>query len=303
MRRQRCFDGKDKVALRKLIWEKTGYMPVSNSILSQAFRRSSYCKEDGGKSNEMFEFIGDQVLGFYTVKVVSQRCCAVNSEGDRSFLIRQNQFSALKQELLSNEAFAKIIVDWGVADYLIVGRDDEKNEVNKQTKIKADLFEAIIGAITIECKWDPVILENVVSRALNLDERINAIIESEQQWHFDIDNAVTKLKELAEKEVCSQPSYEFAGPEFLGYDADGAPIWSCTCVVADWWGSPIAVFSGSKTKAKKAAAYLTVCRQFQMQNLYGPNQLCSVWTYKNGKLMPGDPEQPKRNSNNQVNTD
>lgn len=292
MRRRRYFDGKDMVALRRLIQDKTGYMPRSNCFLSQAFRRSSYCAEDGGKSNEMFEFVGDQVLSYFTVKFVAQRCGAVNLEGDYAFRIRQNHFSALKQELLSNESFAKIVDAWGIADYLIVGKDDIKNEVHKQTKIKADLFESIIGAVAVDCKWDPVILEKVVAKALSLDARIDAIIQSEQHWwRFDIDNAVTKLKELAEAEQCSQPKYDFAGPEYLGYDKDGDPIWSCNCqIINDITGIVILVYAASKKDAKKAAAYLALCEHFEVANKYGVSQKYGFWIYKNGRLMPGRPE-------------
>ena len=52
MKHQRYFRGKDQVTLMRLIKEKTGYSFSSTGILSQAFRRRSYCVEEGGKSNE-----------------------------------------------------------------------------------------------------------------------------------------------------------------------------------------------------------------------------------------------------------
>jgi len=295
MRRQRLFSKQDMLALRRLIQEKTGYMPHYRSFLSQAFRRRSYCVEDGGQSNEMLEFIGDQVLSYYTVKIIAQRCGAVNWEGDYTCRIRQGQFSVLKQELLSNEALSKIADDWGVADYLIVGRDDQKNEVHKQTKIKADLLEAIIGMIAVDCKWDPDTLEKVVNKALGLSERIDAIVKSDP-WAqlFDIDNAVTKLKELAEKEWCSQPDYQISGPDALGYDKNGDPIWGCVCkAVNDVTGVSVLVWASSKKNAKKAAAYLALCDLLQVQNKYGINHPFCSWVYKNGELKPGEPEWQK----------
>lgn len=289
MRKEKFFSGQDRYALRRIIHEKTGYMLRENTILSQAFRRSSYCVEDGGKSNEMFEFIGDQVLSYFVVKIVSQRCVALNLECDYTFRIRQNQFSGLKQELLSNETFAKIIDEWGVADYLIVGKTDEKNQVNKQIKVKADLFEAIIGAIALESNWDPVILENVVNKALDLDGRMGEILQSESGFaEFDVDNAVTKLKELAEKELCSPPQYDIG---FLGYNGNGDPVWVCTCTaIKDITGIIQQVYSSSKRDAKKAAAYLVLCQLFETANKYGKTQRFGPWIYKNGKLWPGTPE-------------
>lgn len=292
MRKQRYFNEQDRFALFRIIQEKTDYPLHSNSLLSQAFRRSSFCVANGGKSNEMFEFNGDQILSYYTVKIIAQRLGGMNFEGDYALRSQPSQFSAWKQKLLSNENFAKIIDDWGVADYLIVGKDDEKSEVHKQMKIKADLFEAIIGAIAEDCKWDAEILEKVVGKVLGLEEQIADIIECDpRRILFDMENAVTKLKELVEQGQCSRLSYDFMGPECLGYDKDGDPIWTCTCrVVNDVTGITTLVRASSKKNAKKAAAYLALCEHFQMPNQYGltgfEKVMCKPWVYKNGKLKP-----------------
>jgi ribonuclease-3 len=288
MKRQKYFNGQDKQKLKLLIQEKTGYCIRSSCALSQAFRRRSFCAEEEGKSNEMFEFIGDQVLSYYVVKIISDRCCALNIEGDYSFRIRENYFTSLKQEIVSNEVLASIIDEWGVSEYLIVGRSDEKNQVDQQTKVKADLFESIIGAIAIDSKWNPVVLETAVRKSLNLDDRLQAIIQSDyNSMTINIDNAVTVLKELAEKEQCSMPKYEFSGPEVFGYDKDGNPIWHCSCsIINDITGIMRGVYASSKKDAKKAVAYLMLCEHFQMQNQYGPNDFYRIWKYENGKLTP-----------------
>ena len=288
MKRQKYFNGQDKQKLKLLIQEKTGYCIRSSCALSQAFRRRSFCAEEEGKSNEMFEFIGDQVLSYYVVKIISDRCCALNIEGDYSFRIRENYFTSLKQDLVSNEVLASIIDEWGVSEYLIVGRSDEKNQVDQQTKVKADLFESIIGAIAIDSKWDPLVLETAVKKALNLDDRLQAIIQNDyNSMTINIDNAVTVLKELAEKEQCSMPKYEFSGPEVFGYDKDGNPIWHCSSsIINDITGIMRGVFASSKKDAKKAVAYLLLCEHFQMQNQYGPNDFCPIWNYSDGRLVP-----------------
>jgi ribonuclease-3 len=236
----------------------------------------------------MFEFIGDQVLSYYVVKIISDRCCALNIEGDYTFRIRENYFTSLKQELVSNETLASIIDDWGISEYLIVGRSDEKNQVYQQTKVKADLFESIIGAIAVDSKWDPTVLETAVRKALSLDDRLQDIIRNDyNSIMVNIDNAVTVLKELAEKEQCSMPKYDFGGPEDLEYDKDGNPIWHCSSsIINDITGISRGVFASSKKDAKKAVAYLLLCEHFQMQNQYGPNGFYPIWIYKDGKLIP-----------------
>lgn len=288
MRKQKYFNGQDKQQLRLLIQEKTGYCIRSSCALSQAFRRRSFCAEQEGKSNEMFEFLGDQVLSYYVVKIISDRCCALNIEGDYAFRIRENYFTSLKQELVNNELLASIIDEWGISEYLIVGRSDEKNRVDQQVKVKADLFEAIIGAIAVDSRWDSMVLETAVRKSLNLDARLqNIILNDYNSITINIENAVTVLKELAEKEQCSMPKYDFSGPEAFGYDNNGNPIWHCSSsIVNDITGIIKGVYASSKKDAKKAVAYLLLCEHFQMQNQYGPNDFCSTWIYKDGKLVP-----------------
>lgn len=288
MKHQRYFTSEERLELRTVIKEKTGYFIVSNNALSQAFRRRSFCAENGGKSNEVFEFMGDTISGYYVVKAITKRCIAMNVEGDYSFRIRENHFTSLKQELTSNEIFASIIDEWGIAEYLIVSTSDETNQVNQQIKIKADLFEAIIGAIAIDSDWNDAVLENVIVKALNIDERINSLVQEDYfSKQINIDNAVSKLKEEAEKEFCSMPTYEFGEPKDLGYDENGNPKWSCICgIINDITGISRLVFASSKKDAKKAAAYLVLCEHFEIQNQYGVNKKCPIWVYKNGELIP-----------------
>lgn len=278
----------ERQKLKKIIHEKTGYYFRDNCLLSQAFTRSSYSVEQGGENNEILEFIGDRILSYYVVKVIAEQFGALNNDSEYAFRVRANNFTALKQELISNDALAKIIDEWEIVEHLIVGKSDYLNEVDKQVKVKADLFEAILGAIAVACKWDDVVLEKAVRQMLSIDEKMNTIIETDYRpIRFDIENAVTALKELAERGGCSVPTYEYFTPEQLGYDKDGNPMWGCRCTVMnDKTIIGLVVWSSSKKAAKKAAAYLFLCEYFQLQNEYGVNGHYPFWKYKNGKLMP-----------------
>lgn len=288
MIRRMYLNGHEKFEARRIIQEKTGYTIKSSSILNQVFRRSSFAAETGQNSNEIFEFIGDQVLSFFVVKIVSKRCGSLSLTDDYTFRIRENRFTQIKQALVNNKALAKIIDEWDIAKYLLLGSSDIKNKVGKETKVKADLFEAIIGAIAVESEWDSEILESAVSKAFDVDEKISAMIESDSMVrYFDIDNAVTTLKEIAENGQCTMPKYEFVGPNYIGYDSDGNPKWGCTShIINDKTAITKQVLSSSKKDAKKATAYLMLCEHFGTQNKYGPNDWFVSWIYKNGKLLP-----------------
>lgn len=279
-------DRKERLEVRQIIKEKTGYVIRSKRVLHQIFRRSSFAAENGESSNEIFEFIGDQVLSYFVVKIVSKRCGSLSITGDYTFRICENRFTLIKQSFVNNEALAKIIDEWDIAKYLLLGRSDIKNNVGNEPKVKADLLEAIIGAIAVDSKWDSEVLEVAVSKVLNIDETLTNIIESDirVRW-FDIDNAITVLKEIAEKGQCTMPQYSFSGP--IGYDGDGNPRWFCNCyIINEKIGIIRSVWSTSKKAAKKAVAYLILCEHFNVQNKYGPNDFYSDWVYKDGKLIP-----------------
>lgn len=273
-------------ALENLILEKCGYWIHYRPHLRQAFTRSSYTALHGGQNNEILEFIGDQVLGMYVVKLIADRCGGTNAEGEFSFRLRENRFTAIRQELVSNEALARIIDDWGVMEYLIVGESDVRNRVDQQAKVKADLFEAILGAIALSSKWDPAVLEKAVRRMLDLDARLGAMIVDDcRTVPFDPDNAVTVAKELAEKGYFTAPRYEYAGPEDLGHDKNGDPIWCCTCtIVNDRRGITRQVWGSSKKLCKKFAAYLVLCEHFGLQNGYGTNDFRAMRVTREGAL-------------------
>ena len=288
MRRRKYNGGKEISELKNLIEEKTGYLIRQNYLLNQTFTRSSFSAEQGGENNEILEFIGDQILSYYVVKIIAKQYGTINYEGDYSFRVRQNRFTQLKQIFVNNETLAKIIDEWGIVEYLIVGKSDYLNEVDKQVKVKADLFEAILGAIAVSSDWDSDVLENAVRKMLSIEEKLKTISDTETRpYQFNMDNAVTVLKEVAESGGCSVPVYDCAGPDCIGYDENGNPKWMCNClVINEKAGINRTVRASSKKRAKKAAAYLVLCEHFEVQNQYGVNGMYMFWEYKDGRLMP-----------------
>jgi ribonuclease-3 len=137
MIRRMYLKGNEKLEVRRIIKEKTGYTFKSTNVLNQVFRRSSLAAETGENSNEIFEFIGDQVLSYYIVKIVSKRCGSLSLTDDYTFRIRENRFTQIKQALVNNETLAKIIDEWDISKYLLLGRSDIKNAVANDKNIKS----------------------------------------------------------------------------------------------------------------------------------------------------------------------
>lgn len=272
--------------LRDVIFEKSGYW-LKKTYLEQAFTRKSYSVQSGEENNEKFELIGDRVLSYYVIKAIVEKFGAQNFDHKFNLRIPERVLSNLESQIVNNETLANIIDEWGIAEFLMVGKCDEDNRIDQQIKPKADLFEAILGAIAIDSKWDSTVLELAVKKMISLENRLEEFAEKQYRpTNCSIENAVTTLKEIAEKGFCSVPKYEYGSPNEFGYDKNGNPIWCCTCsIMNDKTGIIRQVWCSSKKDAKKAAAYLVLCEQFELQNEYGINSKSIAWEFYNGKLL------------------
>lgn len=115
---------------------------------------------------------------------------------------------------------------------MYLGDSDIDNNVVTQDKVKADLFEAILGAIAIDSDWNADEIQNSVSTMLNIDKFLANIDTTEERPEkFKEENAVTTLKELAEHGICTKPEYDLSDGQV---EQNGRLWWACTCTVKSW---------------------------------------------------------------------
>ena len=181
MRKKKGYTPQEQQRIRELLLEKTGYLIRSEKLLEQIFTRSTYSAQKGGENNEVLEFIGDQVLSYFLVKKLSEDCGDWSYDGEYIFRLREHHLTTIKQELVCNETLCEIVDSWGIAKYVIAGPKDWPYGLNDQPKVRADLFEAILGAIALECGWDSKILEQAVHKMLSLDTRLALIVSKINQ--------------------------------------------------------------------------------------------------------------------------
>lgn len=256
------------------VQSRIGYYFNNKDLLLQAFTRSSYSAQYGGENNEVLEFIGDKVLDFYVVKIIAEEFGFLKHQSDYydkendndEFCIvahkNESDFTQLKKEIVSNKTLAKRIDKFGFAKYLYLGDTDVKNNVVTQEKVKADLFEAILGAIAIDSNWNHDIIQNSVEVMLQIENFLEDIdTEEERPDKFKFENAVTTLKEFAEHGRCSIPEYDISDNQVEM--KDGRFMWKCICIIRSWNIQEIA-YATSKKEAKRYAAYLVLCKHFNL---------------------------------------
>ena len=163
----------------ELIQRRIGRTFLNTDLLQQAFIRKTYARENGGEDNEVLEFIGDKVLDIVVVKIMIDEFGYLASDCDdydkhndyNEFCCEysEGRLTELKKKLVEKKTLAERIDRLQLAGYLILGKGDIKNRIFEEDSVKEDLFEAIIGAVTIDSNWDWDEIRSVVEYMLEPD--------------------------------------------------------------------------------------------------------------------------------------
>ena len=158
-----------------------GYDFKNEDLLQQAFVRKSYSQENGGQNNEVLEFIGDKALDLAVIRIMMERFGCITEEKQwNEFKLRnpkyfrtkfdEGQFTDIKKDLVEKKALADCMDKLGFHTQLIMGNGDIKENVQNQDSVKEDLFEAILGAVTLDCDWDMDTITSVVETMIDFDD-------------------------------------------------------------------------------------------------------------------------------------
>lgn len=211
------------------IQNQIGYYFKNPDLLQQAFVRRSYARENGGEDNEVLEFIGDKVLDIVVVKILTEKFGFYTSECDDydedsdfdEFCCEysEGELTEIKKQLVQKKTLAYRIDRLELADYLIMGRGDRHRHIENEDSVKEDLFEAIIGAVTLDSKWDWDEIQSVVEYMLNPDKYLSDGAE---------DNYIELIQDWARKKY----------GELLWIDVDDSPRYAGGCFGANFYLPP-----------------------------------------------------------------
>lgn len=199
----------------EMIQGQIGYRFKNPDLLQQAFVRRSYSQEHGGEDNEVLEFIGDKVLDFIVVKLLSEKYGFTLSECDDydaneefdEFACKksESELTEIKKALVQKKNLSTRIDILGLEEFLILGKGDLQKKVYKEDSVKEDLFEAILGAIAIDSNWDMEVLQSVVEVMLDPDSMLCG---------DGVDNYVSFIQEWFVKEYDDYPKFNYANSSY-----------------------------------------------------------------------------------------
>lgn len=235
-----------------------GYSFKRRMLLQQAFTRKSYTVEThDGDNNEVLEFVGDKVLDLVVVKALSEYYGDINNRDEFECEYAEGKLTEIKKRLVESKMLAARIDELGFAQYLIMGKGDRKKNVQDDMHVKEDLFEAILGAVAIDSKWNMDVMQDVVELMLHLDFYLENGFNDEMDY-------VSLIQQWYQKENGGLPYYSFVDRKI--YDrchilttlgqrnrtnvGDGHIV--CELHIDD--GDPFVGFGYSKSQARMAAA-------------------------------------------------
>ncbi|MEY4544027.1 MAG: hypothetical protein RL685_222 [Pseudomonadota bacterium] len=113
--------------------------------LDEALSHPSYANEQGlARHNQRLEFLGDAVLGL----CVSEHLFLRFPNADEGVL------TSIRAQLVNTDALADWAREQQIADSLRLGRGAEVSNLRTSNNVLADLVEALIGAVYLDCGPD-----------------------------------------------------------------------------------------------------------------------------------------------------
>ncbi len=125
------------------VMDAIGYTFKNTSLLTVALTHSSWVNEqnEGGiRHNERLEFLGDAVFEL----VVTERLFRLFPD------VREGDLTQLRSSLVSTASFAAIARKIGLADFLRMGRGEERQGGRGRDPLLADTLEAVLGAVYLD---------------------------------------------------------------------------------------------------------------------------------------------------------
>ena len=120
---------------------RIGHTFADDSLLESAMvHRSWIAENDGFKSNERLEFLGDAVLGWVVADIVYRG----HSE------LAEGKLTDLRKSVVNAISLAEVASKIGIGECLRLGRGEDLAGGREKTSILSDALESLIGAVYLD---------------------------------------------------------------------------------------------------------------------------------------------------------
>lgn len=186
----------------KRLERRLGYSFRDKSLLKTALTHSSYIREKNRnlQCNERLEFLGDAFFD-----------AIIGEELYRSFPDKEEGFlSRTRATIVCEKSLSIKASDFGLGDYIFIGRGEEKTGGREKVSILADTMESIIGAVYLDGGFEQV-------KRLVLDI-FEDVLEDARYGRYIVTDYKTALQEVLQSEGTASIRYRLAGESGPDHD-------------------------------------------------------------------------------------
>jgi len=127
----------------KRFQKQFGYKFKNLELLQRAMTHRSYANENNlpaESHNERLEFLGDAVLELAISELLMSRYPNFT----------EGELSKLRAAIVNERQLAELAMQYGVGDYLLLGRGEEQTLGREKPSLLSDAYEAILGAMYLD---------------------------------------------------------------------------------------------------------------------------------------------------------
>jgi ribonuclease-3 len=178
-----------------LLQERIGYQFEDISLLGRALAHNSWAVESDAVNNQTLEFLGDAVVDLAVSEMLMHVHCE-RSEGE---------MTRMRASIVNSRGLASCAEELELGRWVRLGKGEERSGGRQKSRILADTYEAILGAVFLDGGYGPAL----AMVRVQLGPRV---IEAEASGH----DFKTEVQELSQKICGKTPCYhvvEVTGPD------------------------------------------------------------------------------------------
>ena len=183
--------------LLKELSEKLGYGFENIQLLNESLTHSSFANENKKRNiqyNERLEFLGDAVLSIVISEYLFKRLPTVQ-EGD---------LTKIRASIVCEPSLARCSQNMNIGKYLLLGKGEEATGGRERVSILADTYEAVIGAIYLDGRFENVKQFILYSLKNTIEDAISGRVFQDYKTH---------LQEIIQSENIERITYEVVNEE------------------------------------------------------------------------------------------
>lgn len=176
------------------IEESINYIFKNKNLLDEALTHTSYANENGVRSNEKLEFLGDSILEFVSSEFMYVKYPYLN----------EGELTKARATVVCEDSLYEIAKKHNISEYIKVGHSERAHGGNFKSTILADSIEAIIAAIYFDGGLDEAkkfILDNFSDKAEEASKSVGikdykTVLQEKLQENGDVNIEYRIIKEI-----------------------------------------------------------------------------------------------------------